>query len=139
MTVHAHLLRGDTAAARAILDTVLVRTTAEERAHPDDWDVHAEQGTVLAELGRIAEALREARWLLQSDQYRNGPILDPAGVAWILLRVGEIDAGRAALERALSGPSLTTVPYIRLDPHWDPITSDPRIQALLAKYADPGR
>ena len=139
MTVQAHLLRGDTAAARAILDTVLVRTTAEERAHPDDWDVHAERGTVLAELGRNPEALREARWLEQSNQYRNGPILDPSGVAWILLRVGEIDAGRAALERALVGPSLTTVPYIRLDPHWDPITKDPRIQALLAKYADPGR
>ena len=139
MTVHAHLLRGDTAAARAILDTVLVRTTAEERAHPDDWDVHATRGTVLAELGRNAEALREARWLEQSDQYRVGPILDPAGIAWILLRAGEVDAGRAALERALIGPSLTTVPYIRLDPHWDPITRDQRIQAVLAKYADPGR
>lgn len=138
-TVPARRQLGDTAAARAILDTVLERATAEERAHPDDWDVHAARGTVLAELGRNPEALREAHWLEQSDKYRNGPILDPSGVAWILLRAGEIDAGRAALERALVGPSLTTVPYMRLDPFWDPITRDPRLQALLAKYADPGR
>lgn len=139
ITSTAYFLRRDTVAARAILDTVLVRFTAAERANPDDWGTHVQRGLVLVDLGRPAEALREARWMAQSVAYRNDRALDLDKLAWILLRSGEIDVGLAELERALAPPSLTTIPYLRLDARWDPVTRDPRFQAVLAKYADPGR
>jgi hypothetical protein len=48
---------------------------------------------------------------------------------------GELDSAFAELEPLVAGPSLVTVHYLRLDPWWEPITSDPRFEALFAKYA----
>jgi TolB-like protein/tRNA A-37 threonylcarbamoyl transferase component Bud32/Flp pilus assembly protein TadD len=132
----AHLLRGDTAAARAAYVAAAAGFVSQERAHPDDPDVHGALGIALAALGRRADALREARWLAQSETYRVHPDV-AATRAEILARVGETDAALADLERALVGPSRVTAPMLRLSPNWDPILADPRFQALLAKYADP--
>jgi TolB-like protein/DNA-binding SARP family transcriptional activator/Tfp pilus assembly protein PilF len=136
MAAPAYILRGDTAAARAAYDTAAAILDSRERAHPDDGGVHAARGAVLAALGRRAEALREARWLQESDAYRQDR--DWAmGVATILMRVGEVDSALPQIERALAGPSTTTAPYLRLAPDWEPFRTDPRFQALMAKYANP--
>jgi TolB-like protein/DNA-binding SARP family transcriptional activator/Flp pilus assembly protein TadD len=132
----AHLLRGDTAAARAAYAAAAAALEVQERAHPDDGGVHGMRGIALAALGRRADALREARWIAKSAAYHQYP--DVAGVrAEILARIGETDAALADLERVLVGPSYATAPSLRLFPNWDPILVDPRFQALLAKYADP--
>ena len=132
----AYILRGDTAIARAMFDSAAAILGSQERARPNDSDVHRARGAVLAWLGRSAEALREARWLRQSDEYRHDR--DQAlGVALILMRVGEINAALPEIERALSGPSTTTVHLLHLYTDWDSIRRDPRFVALLAKYAEP--
>ena len=83
--------------------------------------------------------MREARWLAQSDEHRKNHYGDAGEArAVILMLTGETDAALAQIERVLSGPSRTTVPYLRLAPAWDPIRGDPRFLALLRKYADPG-
>jgi TolB-like protein/DNA-binding SARP family transcriptional activator/Flp pilus assembly protein TadD len=136
----AYLLRGDTVAARAAFGSALGSLELAEPAARGAWDVHAERGLLLAELGRRAEARREARWLEQSDVYREDRFHDGwvvAARALILMRVGETDAALGETERLLAGPSITTAQEIRLNPNWDPIRGDPRLQALLAKYADP--
>jgi TolB-like protein/DNA-binding SARP family transcriptional activator/Flp pilus assembly protein TadD len=137
----AYMLRGDTAAARAALDMALGPLDSAESASPDDWGVHGERGVVLAELGRRADALREARWLRQSDVYRKDRFRNGWAIgtlAMILMRAGEPDAALAETERLLAGPSVTTVPDLRLNPDWDPIRGNPRFQALLVKYANQG-
>jgi TolB-like protein/DNA-binding SARP family transcriptional activator len=139
-TEPAYRLRGDTAAARAVLDSALRTLTAWERTRPDDYDVHVRRGLVLAKLGRHTDALREARWLAEwdqrhDDQYDNG--VHRAERALILAHAGAPDAAVAELERELAGPSLTTVPYLRLDLNWAPIWRDPRFHALLEKHANP--
>ena len=132
----AHLLRGDTAAARAAYASAAAGLDALERAHPDDIGVHSSRGAALAALGRRADALREARWIAGTEAYHKDPDM-AAARAWILAMAGETDAALADLERALVGPSTTTAPMLRLFPNWDPVLANPRFQALLAKYANP--
>jgi tetratricopeptide (TPR) repeat protein len=132
----ARLLRGDTAAARAAYDTAATLLASRVRAHPDDADAHALFGVALAALGRRTDALREARWIAESEKYHRDPDV-AAARAEILARAGETDAALSDLERALIGPSHITAPWLRLTPSWDPILANPRFQALLAKYANP--
>lgn len=140
IAAQAHRLRGDWAAARAAYDSAATALDSIERARPDDWLVHAMRGEALAWLDHRADALREARWLEQSDAYRK----DRFEWAWpaasrsiILGRVGETDAAIAELEQLLARPSHLSVYELRLNPGWDPIRNDPRFQALLVKYAHP--
>lgn len=137
---HMHRLRGDSAAARSEFDSAATLLDSIERARPDDWIIHSMRGDALAWLDRRVDALREARWLEQSDMYRKDgfewfwPAANRAG---ILARAGETDAAIAELERLLTRPSHLSVPELRLSPVWDPIRNDPRFQALLVKYAHP--
>ncbi len=133
--MRAYTLRGDTAAARAASDTALALLDVEEGVLPGDWNVHGLRGSVLAGLGRRADALREADWLAQSDWYRKDRFGDVSWYGVILIQTGQTDAALAEIERLLAGPSRTTVHLLRLDPRWDPIRSNPRFQALLVKYA----
>ena len=75
---------------------------------PDDWRVHAARGLAFAGLGRRREAQREARWLQQSNVYRDdaftGPLL-AEDRARILAAIGESDAALEEIERLLAGPS----------------------------------
>ena len=128
-------LEGDTARARAADDTAEAILRSRERAHPDDGGVRALLGALEAARGRRTEALREARWLARSDEYRaDGNVASQR--AAILVRVGMTDAALVDVERALAGPSTISAPLVRLLPDWDVFRADPRFQALLAKYAD---
>ena len=135
MVAPAHLLRGDTAAARAAYARAAAALDAQERVHPN-FGVHSGLGMALAALGRREGALREARWIAETEEYHKDPDV-AATRAWILALAGKTDAALADLERALVGPSHITAPWLRLTPIWDPILANPRFQALLAKYADP--
>jgi serine/threonine-protein kinase len=140
LAAHAYRLRGDSAAARSRFDSAATLLDSIVRARPDEWIVHGMRGDALAWLGRRADALREARWLEQSDAYRKDGFewVWPASKrAAILARAGENGAAIAELERLLARPSHLSVPELRLSPDWDPIRNDLRFQALLAKYADP--
>ncbi len=55
-------------------------------------------------------------------------------MARIYTMVGEHDAAIDQLENLLAVPSPTAVPMLRIDPIWDPLREDPRVQALLARY-----
>jgi len=57
------------------------------------------------------------------------------GLAQVYTMVGQPGEAIAILDDRLSRIGSFTVPYLRLDPAWDPLRSDPRFQALLTKYA----
>ena len=134
----AHELRGNRTAARTAFHSALVLLDSVMRELPDDWRVHASRGLALAGLARRDEALREARWLQQSVVYREdafwGPILAEYR-ARILAQTGEAEGALEEIERLLAEPSHFSVHKLRLDPLWDPLRSNPRFQALLAKAA----
>ncbi len=134
----AHQLRGDHEAARAAFDSSRVRLDSALSGLPDDWRVHAARGMAMSGLGLRDEALREARWLQQSDIYRQNPFDGPllaTDRARILAQAGDAEAAFDEIERLLAGPSeLLSVHTLRLEPRWDPIREHPRFRALLAKY-----
>jgi TolB-like protein/DNA-binding SARP family transcriptional activator len=132
----AQLMRGDSAAARALYAAAATTLGARERANPDDFSAHVDRGVALAALGRRDEALEEARWIARTKAYREDPNA-AAGRAQILAVAGETDAARADLERVLAGPSTVTVPLLRLSPDWSPVVANPHYRDLLVKYADP--
>ncbi len=136
----AYHLTGDTAAGRAAFDSAATQLDSALRVRPGDARLHMTRGMIMATLGRRAAAMREARWLEQSDGYRNNHSCpsEPEARALILVHLGETDSALAAIERLLAGQSRVSAHTLRLDPLWDPIRSDARFQALLVKYANPG-
>ncbi len=89
----------------------------------------------MAGLGRRQEALREARWLQETEVYREDAF-DGRFVAEerarILAQAGDADAALNEIEELLAGPGFLSVHTLRLDPRWDPIREHPRFQALVA-------
>jgi len=138
--VEAQSLRGDTAAARAAFDSAAGLFNIRERADPNDLEVHALRGVAMAALGRRADALREAGWLERFDDYPGNCYSSGTGYgrARIMARLGETGKALGEIEQLLARPSLFSVHELRLSPDFDPIRNDPRYQALLQKYANPG-
>jgi len=137
----AHELRGDTASARAAFDSSRVFLDSVTTDLPDDWRVHAALGLTYAGLGRRAAAREEARWLSESEFYRDDRFQGP--LAWqaralILAGIGEADGAFEEIGRMLAEPAYGfSVQVLRLDPRWDPIREDPRFSILLEKYGPP--
>jgi TolB-like protein/DNA-binding SARP family transcriptional activator/Flp pilus assembly protein TadD len=131
----AHRMHGDHRAARAEFDSARMLLDSVVLRQPDDPRVHAARGLALAGLGRRAEALQEARWLEQSELYRNDAYEGPAWAvqrARILAQVGDAEAALDEIEGLLSRPSWLSVHMLRLDPLLDPIRGHPRFQALVS-------
>ena len=135
-TIPSYRRLGDTAAVRATVDSLAVFADSALRVAPDDPGLRELRATAAALRGRHREALRETQALMSWFRERRIP-----EDKWRTMRVqllmlsGELDSAFAELEPLVAGPSLTTVHYLRLDPWWDPITRDPRFDALFAKYA----
>jgi len=107
------------------------------RESPDDAPRHVTLGMILAGLGKkdaaIAEGKRAVELLPESQDALDGPKTTVA-LAQIYAWTGESDQALQLLDRSLSTPNGVTVPFLRLDPMWDPLRSDPRFQALIDKH-----
>jgi len=71
--------------------------------------------------------------LPESKDAFDGPIL-AISRARIHLMCGDLDTALALLERSLPTPCGITIPELRLDPVWDELRADSRLQSLLGKY-----
>ena len=59
------------------------------------------------------------------------------GAVEIYAQLGEADSALAVIELLLAMPAgrEVSVPLLRLDPTFDPLRSDPRFEALLARFS----
>jgi len=101
---------------------------------PNDCRFHSALGKAYAGLGgREQDAVDEGKLGVKyrpvEKDAHNGPLqLDD--LARIYVMVGKYDEAIDILERLLRMPSELSVPWLRLDPVWDPLRNHPRFKRL---------
>jgi serine/threonine-protein kinase len=141
LAARAHQLMGEPELAHASYDSARPILEKELDSHPDDHRIYSALGLAYAGLGRKDEAIREGKRGVDLYPVSKDPLIGPYRVwdlAEIYTALGEYDAALDELEYLLSIPSYMSVPWLRLDPIWDPLRDHPRYQALLEKYAIEG-
>ncbi|MEW5900083.1 MAG: protein kinase [Acidobacteriota bacterium] len=129
--------QGDKARARQGFEIARRLLEAELETTPEDGRYHSSLGIVWAGLGQRDKAIREGNRgvellpLSQDALYGISHVIDMAHIYTLL---GETEKAVAELEPLLSRPGWMSMPWIRMDPRWDPLRGNPRFEALLAKY-----
>jgi len=122
------------ARARAYADSA--RTILERRlaADPGEAGMRMQLAVAYAQLGRKADALREAARAAEilpvSRDAVDGPDLQE-DYAYVEMLVGESDAAVRRLGYLLSIPSDMSVNLLRTDPLWDPLRANPAFKRLV--------
>jgi len=132
-----HGLMGNRQVERAYYDSTRSVLETEMQQHPDDPRYRSALGIAYAGLGRKDDAIREGELAVEllpmsKEAWRGAYRLED--LARIYTMVGEYDAAIDQLEILLAVPSNTTVPMLRIDPTWNPLSDHPRFQALLEEY-----
>jgi eukaryotic-like serine/threonine-protein kinase len=122
--------------ARAYADSARVLLEGRLGIHPEDGPLHSFLSWAYALQGRREEAIREGKAAEQIYPLSRDALGGQA-VIWFLARiyvlVNEPDSAVAQLQVLLSIPSVITKPWLRIDPVWAPLRSNPRFQALIAE------
>jgi serine/threonine-protein kinase len=131
---------GNLTAARASYDTARRLLEDSLAAHPRDPRIHVALGLAYAGLHRRAEARREARTAMDLAPVSVSPVAATAhmgGAVEIYAQLGDVDAALELMELLLAMPAgrEASVPLFRLDPTYDRLRSDPRFDALLARFS----
>ena len=126
-------LRGDHARARAYADSAAAAFEEQIKATPDNAQLHVLLGTALAYTGRKEDAVRQGKISLEKagiskDAY--GGAYDQHQLARIYILVGEPDKALDQLEPLLKLPYYLTPAWLRIDPTFEPLRSNPRFQRL---------
>jgi eukaryotic-like serine/threonine-protein kinase len=130
-----HALRGNQARARVHADWARVAFEGQLKDTPNSAERRAYLGLVLAYLGRKTDAVREgersvALLPITTDAY-SGPYLQHQ-LARIYILVGEPEKALDRLEPLLKMPYYLSPGWLKIDPNFDPLRSNPRFQRLVA-------
>jgi TolB-like protein/Flp pilus assembly protein TadD len=132
-----YAMHGDPARTRAYADTARI-ALEDKLAAQEDAQLHVLLGTALAYLGRRDEAVREGRRAVElmpiSKEAFTGPYLQHQLVR-IYILVGEPERALDQLEPLLKVPYYLSPGWLRVDPTFDPLRSNPRFQRLLSGTA----
>ena len=130
----------DDANARKNYEEAREKAEKAVQESPDDGPRHALLGLIYAGLGRCDEAKTEAKravdLLPETKDAFDGPILVMSR-ARIHMMCGDLDTAFALLEHSLQTPAGITIHELRLDPVWDPLRADSRLDQMLSKYSAP--
>jgi eukaryotic-like serine/threonine-protein kinase len=129
-----YALRGDRARAAIYADSARIATEEQTRANPDDAQRHVFLGLALAYLGRKADAIREGERGVALAPITKDAITGPYirhQLARIYLLLGEPDKALDQLEPLLRLPYYLSPGWLRIDPTFDPLRSNPRFRKLV--------
>ena len=129
-------LRGDRSRTAIYADSARLAFEEHSRATPDDPQQHAFIGLAQAYLGHKADATREGQRgveLASGDKYIGAYIQFQLVRIYIL--VGEPDKALDQLEPLLRIPFYLSPGWLRIDPTFDPLRSNPRFKKLVAGTA----
>ena len=126
--------RGQPERARVYADSALPQSEKTVLEAPEEGQAHALFGLTLAYAGRKAEAVREgergvAIQPMTEDAYL-GPYIQQQ-LARIYLLVGEPEKALDQLEPLLKVPHTLSPGWLRIDPTWDALRTNPRFQKLI--------
>jgi TolB-like protein/tetratricopeptide (TPR) repeat protein len=134
--VHAEIyhLRGDRSRTAIYADSARRAFEEQVRATPDDPQRHMLLGVALAYLGQKADAIREGRrgveiTPLSKDHYFGAYYQLLLARIYILL--GEPEQALDQLEPLLKMPFYLSPGWLRVDPTFDPLRSNPRFKKLV--------
>jgi len=135
-----HRGSGDSERARTSFETALRVLEQEKEIRPNDGRIRSSLGVVYAALGRRDDAIREAKLGMElipisEDALRGGRRIDDLWSVYVALN--EYDAALDLVEYQLTIPAIMTVPFMRIDPRWDPVRDHPRFKALLDSFPLP--
>lgn len=130
-----YALRGDEARARAYADSARIAWEEQLLDAPDDDQLHVLLGLTLAYMDRKEDAVREgergvALLPIARDAY-SGAYLQHQ-LARIYMLVGEPEKALDRLEPLLEIPYYLSPGWLRIDPNFEPLRTNPRFQRLAA-------
>jgi serine/threonine-protein kinase len=120
-------------------DSARILLEKELKEQPDDPRAHSYLGIAYAGLDRKEEAIREGKLAVElhpvsKDAYEGTD--NVYFLAQIYVMVGEYKEALDQIEYLLSIPFYNlSVPFLRLDPMWDPLREHPRYKRLLEEYS----
>jgi len=123
--------------ALAFFDSARVVLEARVREDPDNVFYRRGLGFAYAALGRKEAAIREASKAVELLPVSLDALYGPnfiIGLTETYVMVGEYQAAIDQLDYLLSIPSFMSVPWLRIDPLYDPLRDHPRFQTLLDTY-----
>ena len=123
--------------AVAYCDSARVILEREIRNNPDASYSRVFLGQLYAWLGRGDDGVREGLLAVESYPMAKDAVSAPdliSVLTEIYISVGDYESAIDQIDFLLSVPSWISVPYLRVDPKFDPLRDHPRFQALLEKY-----
>ena len=131
----AHALKGDRTGARQYAEEASKVLEEQLRALPDDPTRLAALGLSLAYLDRKEEAIRAGQRAVAIAPIAKDPYIGPYyqhQLARIYIIVGEPEKALDQLEPLLKVPYYLSPAWLKVDPNFDPLRSNPRFQKLVA-------
>lgn len=126
--------RAELGSAKVYYDSARSVLEPQTVTRPGDPRLHAQLGLAYAGLGQKDEAIREGKRATEllpvtEDAYAGAALAD--NLAHVYAMVGEYAGAIDEIESLLSVDAPLSIPWLRVDPTWDPLRDDPRFQSLL--------
>jgi tetratricopeptide (TPR) repeat protein len=135
-----HALLGKEELAKEKYKQAVVRLEEPWAENPDDPRYNSALGMALAGAGQRDRGIKlalKATEILSYEKdacYGINPMYDLAATYTL---AGEWDKAFEQVEFCLANPGYFTIEYLKADPRYHSLRSDPRYEALLEKYALP--